>query len=156
MHPQPDGSLDIDELLGELAGELDSHEVGKLVHAGGKTIERKLNWKFANDTFGETYHFQKLHRNTLGKLFLGNSLHLKEFGRHHRFVTANHGIKRVRELPETQWQLTKAGFVLYFLFPNSQLIVNDQRVTLVRIYPDPEHPSRPLCQATCPLLEQYY
>lgn len=142
MHPQPDGKLDIDDLLGELAGEIDSHDAGQLVYAGGKTIDAKLNWKFANDTFGETYHFQKLHKNTLGKLFLGNNLHLKEFGRHHRFVTANNGIKVLRDLPESEWDIVRATFVLYFLFPNIQLIVNDHRVTLVRIYPDPDNPSR--------------
>jgi phenylpropionate dioxygenase-like ring-hydroxylating dioxygenase large terminal subunit len=145
-HPQPDGNLDIDKLLGVLAAEVDSHELGQLVYAGCKTIVGKLNWKFANDTFGETYHFQKLHKNTLGKVFPGNNLHLKEFGRHHRFVTASNGIKTVRELPQSDWAITRAAFVLYFLFPNIQLIVNDQRITLIRIYPDPKTPSRSTTQ----------
>ena len=142
VHPQPDGKLDIDDLLGELTGELASHKFGDLVHAGEKAIDMKLNWKLANDTFGETYHFQKLHKNTLGKIFLGNNLHLKEFGRHHRFVTANRAIDQLREMPESEWVITRGTFVLYFLFPNIQLVVNDESVTLIRIYPDENNPGR--------------
>ena len=129
-------------VTGDLAAEIDSHGIDELVYAGGKTITADLNWKLANDTFGETYHFKKLHKNTLGRLFIGNNLHFKEFGRQHRFVTANNGIQRMRELPESEWQLTRATFVLYYLFPNIQLIVNDQRVTMVRIYPDLNNPGR--------------
>lgn len=148
VHPQPDAQLDIDDLLGDLAGEMASHDLGELVHAGEKTIEMKLNWKLANDTFGETYHFQKLHKNTLGKIFLGNNLHLKEFGPHHRFVTANRAIDLLREQPESDWVITRATFVLYFLFPNIQLVVNDQSVTLIRIYPDENNPGRSITHIT--------
>lgn len=143
VHPVVDGQLDIDELLGEeLAAELASYNMSAHGYAGEKTIDMNLNWKFANDTFGETYHFGKLHKNTLGKLYYGNNLHLKEFGRHHRFVTANRGIDLVRELPESEWNITHATFVLYHLFPNIQLIVNAQNVTLIRIYPDKDNPGR--------------
>ncbi|MEM7020761.1 MAG: aromatic ring-hydroxylating dioxygenase subunit alpha [Pseudomonadota bacterium] len=142
VHPQPDGKLDVDELLGDLAGELASHELGDLARGGNKTIDMKLNWKLANDTFGETYHFQKLHKNTLGKIFLGNNLHLKEFGRHHRFVTANQAINAMRELPESEWNIKHGTFVLYYLFPNIQLVVNAQSSTLIRIYPDQNNPGR--------------
>ena len=142
MHPQVDGGLDIDELLGDLAGELASYDMAAHANVGKKSIDMKLNWKFANDTFGETYHFGKLHRNTLGKLYYGNNLHLKEFGRHHRFVTANRGIDAMRKLPESQWNIAQGTFVLYHLFPNIQLICDTQSVTLIRIYPDANNPGR--------------
>ncbi|MGI9264478.1 MAG: aromatic ring-hydroxylating oxygenase subunit alpha [Gammaproteobacteria bacterium] len=148
VHPQPDGELDIEDLLGDLAGELASHELRELVHGGEKTIDMMLNWKLANDTFGETYHFQKLHKNTLGQIFLGNNLHLKEFGRHHRFVTANRAIDQMRELPESEWNITDGTFVLYFLFPNIQLVVNAQSVTLIRIYPDKNNPGHSITRVS--------
>lgn len=142
VHPSVDGHLDVDELLGDLAGELATFGMATHTYAGSKTIEMNLNWKFANDTFGETYHFGKLHKNTLGKLYYGNNLHLKEFGRHHRFVTANRGIDTIRTRPESEWDITQGTFVLYHLFPNIQLIVNSQNVTLIRIYPDAKNPGR--------------
>ncbi len=143
VHPNVDGQLDIDALLGEeLAAELASFEVGQHKLVGEKSIEMNLNWKFANDTFGETYHFGKLHKDTLGRLYYGNNLHLKEFGRHHRFVTANHGIDAMREMPEADWNIAQGTFVLYHLFPNIQYLVDRNTATLIRIYPDENNPGR--------------
>ncbi len=143
VHPQADGHLDVDELLGDTLGaELASYGLAAHGFAGQQTIEMNLNWKFANDTFGETYHFKKLHKDTLGRLYHGNNLHFAEFGRHHRFVTANHGIDAMRERPESEWRIEQGTFVLYHLFPNIQLICDPQTATLIRIYPDANNPGR--------------
>jgi len=148
VHPQPGAELDIDDLLGPLAEELASFDIGSQVLAGGTTITKDLNWKLANDTFGETYHFQKLHKNTLGQLFHGNNLHFKEFGRNHRFVTASKGIDEMRDLPEEQWDIAQGTFVLYYLFPNIQLVVSAESSNLIRIYPDPNNPGRSITQVS--------
>lgn len=143
VHPDVDGHIDVDQLLGdELAAELASFDVSRHLFVGEKTIEMDLNWKFANDTFGETYHFQKLHKDTLGRIYYGNNLHLKEFGRHHRFVTANYGIDAMRDKPESDWRIEDGTFVLYHLFPNIQFLPNPQTSTLIRIYPDRSNPGR--------------
>ena len=107
-----------------------------------------LNWKFANDTFGETYHFGKLHSDTLGQLYHGNNLHMHEFGRHHRFVTASRGIDAMRSLPEEEWNIAQGTFVLYHLFPNIQYLVDTNTATLIRIYPDPHHSGRSTTKIT--------
>ena len=142
VHPQPGGTLDVEALLGPLAEELASHNFYGFVNTGRKTIEMNLNWKLANDTFGETYHFQKLHKNTLGQVYHGHNLAYEEFGRHHRFVTARKSIDTMRDKPETEWRITDGAFVLYYLFPNIQLIVNSGFLSLVRIYPDPKNTGR--------------
>ena len=143
VHPSVDGELDVDDLLGaELADELASYGLTNHAFVGEKTIEMNLNWKFANDTFGETYHFGKLHKDTLGRLYHGNNLHLKEFGRHHRFVTANRGIDAMRDLPEEDWNIAQGTFVLYHLFPNIQFLADQHTATLIRIYPDAANPGR--------------
>ncbi len=142
VHPQADGELDVDDLLGPLAQELASFGMSNHTLVGEKSIDMKLNWKFANDTFGETYHFGKLHKDTLGQLYYGNNLHLQEFGRHHRFVTANRGIDALRGLPESEWKISRGTFVLYYLFPNIQLICDPSSVTLIRIYPHPTDTGR--------------
>lgn len=142
VHPKVGGKLEVDDLLGGLRSELASIGMEKHKFVGDKTIDKKLNWKFANDTFGETYHFGKLHKNTLGRLYYGNNLHYEEFGRHHRFVTANKGIDAMRDLPEKDWCIDYGGFVLYHLFPNIQLITGTTGTTLIRIYPHDEDPGR--------------
>ena len=143
VHPQQDGVLDVATLLGkQLADEMSTYDLGRQAFAAIKTIDMRLNWKFANDTFGETYHFPKLHKDTLGQLYYGNNLHFKEFGRHHRFVTASLGIDLLRELPESEWEIARGTFVMYHLFPNVQILTSKESTTLIRIYPHPKNPSR--------------
>ncbi|MEP4146159.1 MAG: aromatic ring-hydroxylating dioxygenase subunit alpha [Halioglobus sp.] len=142
VHPQPDGVLDVDTLLGSLSEELASGKFGDLVYCGESTIDMKLNWKLANDTFGETYHFHKLHKNTLGQAFYGDHLAYEEIGQHHRFVFARKSIDLLRDLPEDQWQLGQGATLVYYLFPNIQITVGLGRATMVRIYPDPKNAGR--------------
>lgn len=142
VHPQPDGNLNVTELLGDLAQEIGEWDAGKLVYAGESIIEMDLNWKLANDTFGETYHFQRLHKNTLGKLFHGDALSYQTFGQNHRFVFANRGIDKLRSMPESEWDTEGTANVLYFLFPNIQFNVSKHSVSLIKIYPDGKNPGR--------------
>ena len=148
VHPQPDGYLDIDALLGQpLADELASYSLGNLAHGGVKTITMNLNWKLANDTFGETYHFAKLHKNTLGKIIPGNTLHLEEFDAHHRFVTASGTLQDYKDVPESEWDIhVGSAFILYYLFPNITLIAGKDNCTIVKIYPDPTNAGRSISQ----------
>ncbi|NQY97587.1 MAG: aromatic ring-hydroxylating dioxygenase subunit alpha [Henriciella sp.] len=149
VHPKPDGSLDAEALLSKpLLDEMTSIGFDQFVFGADKTIDMKLNWKLANDTFGETYHFQKLHKNTLGQLFIGNNTHMEEFGRHHRFTTANRSLLQMRQLPEEEWQIQRATFVAYHLFPNIQMFWTGDTISLVRIYPDPDNPGRSISQVS--------
>ncbi len=143
VHPQVDGQLNVEALLGrDLLCELGSYGVHQQKFVGEKTIDMKLNWKLANDTFGETYHFAKLHQGTLGQIYYGNNLHFTEFGRHHRFITANRAIDAMRDKPESEWNIHAGTFVMYHLFPNVQFITSPDTSTLIRIYPHPEGAGR--------------
>ncbi|MFT5137553.1 MAG: phenylpropionate dioxygenase-like ring-hydroxylating dioxygenase large terminal subunit [Arenicella sp.] len=154
VHPQPGSSLDIDELLGPLGEELAALKLGELKSTAKKTIKMDLNWKLANDTFGETYHFAKLHKDTLGQVYYGNNLAYQEFGRHHRFVTANKSIDVLRDRPESEWELQNVAFVLYYLFPNIQLIATRGLVNIVRIYPDETNPGHSISRITSYFAQQ--
>ena len=142
VHPEPGGELDLDLLLGDLAPELASWNLGNLVYVGESKIDMQLNWKLANDTFGETYHFQKLHKDTLGQLFYGDVLAYEVFGRNHRFVIANKRIDHIRTLPEEEQRIAQAASTIYYLFPNIQLIIGMGNINLVKIYPAPGEPGR--------------
>ena len=144
VHPKPEGELDLASLLGGLTEELASWNAGAYVYLGETAIEGDLNWKLANDTFGETYHFQRLHKKTLGQIFLGDALAYQTFGRNHRFVFATRGIDALRERPECEWTTDNTANVLYFLFPNVQFNVSRQFIALIRIFPKKDNPGRSL------------
>ncbi|MCY3794998.1 MAG: aromatic ring-hydroxylating dioxygenase subunit alpha [Gammaproteobacteria bacterium] len=143
-HPQPEGELDAAALLGDLDDELASWNVGSYLYLGETLIEGNLNWKLANDTFGETYHFQRLHKDTLGQIFHGDALAYETFGRNHRFVFASRGISALRDLPESEWSTDNAANVLYFLFPNIQFNISRDTILAIKIYPKKGNPGRSL------------
>ncbi len=144
VHPQPDGKIDLEAQLGPLLEEMKTLNCQDLTYVGESVIHKNLNWKLANDTFGETYHFQKLHRNTLGQIFYGDNLAYEEIGRNHRFVFAAKAIDQLRDIPEQEWELRGHANLLYFLFPNIQFNVGRDSIALIKIYPDPDHPGRSL------------
>ncbi len=142
VHPDPGGRLEAGGLLGTLDAELGGLALGDMIYQDEATIDMPLNWKLANDTFGETYHFSRLHRSTLGQLFHGDALAYEEFGRHHRFVIASREIDDLREKPEREWRVVDGALVIYYLFPNIQLTVSRLGANVVRIYPDGADPGR--------------
>lgn len=141
VNPNPDGTLDIDDLLGaDLARELESWQVDKFTYDGETTYQHAMNWKLAVDTFGETYHFNVLHKNTLAADLYGNAQMYDTFKRNHRMMLCLRNIDTLREQPEEDWHILGAGLPVYYLFPNIQLIFGRGGPTLVRIYPDGPDP----------------
>jgi len=148
VHPRPGGKIDADELLGGLTDDFDNWNFGELVNGGQSTYTMPLNWKLANDTFGETYHFKRLHKDTLAAVFEGDVQTYDTFGRNLRMSLCYKSITELRRLPESEWNIINGGFLVYFLYPNVQVNVGVTGVTLVRIYPDPDDPGRSTSQIT--------
>ena len=140
VHPQVDGHLDVDELLGDLGAELAGWNFANLVFVGETELKNQLNWKLANDTFGETYHFPRLHKNTLGKIFYGDALVYETFAKNHRFVWPNKAIDGLRLQAEADWNYEQGAGWLYYLFPNIQLAGGGESASVIKIYPDHENP----------------
>ena len=142
VHPKKDGEINTAELLGDFYDDIAGHNFGDFIFVSEKTIDKDLNWKLANDTFGETYHFKTLHSRTLSNLFYGDNLHFTVSGKNIRQIFARKAIDELRTKPESEWNLIESAALLYYLFPNIQLIFGPGRMSLVKIYPDPENPGR--------------
>ena len=148
VHPDPQGSIDPDQLFAGLAEDFDSWQFGKLINADEVSYDMRLNWKLATDTFGETYHFKRLHRDTLAQMFHGDVLAYHTFERNHRMILCTREIDSYRELPESEWRINIGGFPVYFLFPNVILNVGPAGLTMVRVYPVPGDPGRSVSRLT--------
>ncbi len=142
VHPRPDGEIDLDKVLGGLASEFEAWGWEGLEKVGSECWEDRLNWKLSMDTFGETYHFSTLHRNSLFLNFHGNVQAYDTYGRNHRMTLVMRGIDGMRNQPEENWQISQGTFPVYWLFPNIQLNVTPFGFVLFRVYPDPADPTR--------------
>ncbi len=148
VHPKVDGALNASELLAGLDQEFETWDFANLVHTGDDTYQTPMNWKLAIDTFGETYHFEKLHRDTLAPVFYGNVQAYDTYGRNHRMALCVRSIDMMRSMPESDWHVTMGAFPVYYLFPNIQINVGRAAVTLVRVYPDKDNPDRSLSRVS--------
>lgn len=148
VHPKADGTLDVPGLLAGLDQEFETWDFGRLVHMGEDTYETAMNWKLAIDTFGETYHFEKLHRDTLAQVFYGNVQAYDTYGRNHRMVLCVRSIDQMRSMPESEWTVTMGAFPVYYLFPNIQINIGLNAVMLVRVYPEKGNPDRSLSRVS--------
>jgi len=147
VHPDPEGVINLKEQLGEdLDAELASWNLGELQYLGQDTYAVDCNWKFAMDTFGETYHFSALHSETLNLQFHGNVQCYDTYGRNHRMLLCKRDIDGMRGQPESEWDITTAALPVYWLFPNVQLMPAAGVLFLVRAYPDKENPGKHVSQ----------
>jgi nitrite reductase/ring-hydroxylating ferredoxin subunit len=140
VNANPDGTMEIDELLGDLAPELDAWRLDRYVRQGSETYDHAMNWKLAIDTFGETYHFNVLHKDTLASDFYGNVQLYDTYLRNHRMALCLKNIETLRDEPRESWDVRHAALPVYYLFPNVQLITGMGGPTLVRVYPDAANP----------------
>jgi nitrite reductase/ring-hydroxylating ferredoxin subunit len=138
----PEGIFDIDDLLGDLGAEFESWQLVESAQQWQTTYQTPMNWKLAIDTFGETYHFNTLHRDTLASFVYGNCQMYDTFKRNHRMMLCARGIDLLRNLPESEWHVLKATIPVYYIFPNVQLILGGGGPTLVRVYPHGTDPNR--------------
>ena len=143
MHPDPEAAIDLDQLLGEwFNDEFPTWNFADLVPLTRQVFDTGCNWKLAMDTFGETYHFSVLHKDTLFNAFHANVQCYDEAGHLHRMILCKRDIDAMRLLPEEQWDITVAGLPLYWIFPNVILLPFDAGCFLVRAYPDRNDPGR--------------
>ena len=143
VHPKPKGEIDINKLFGsKLKEEFEAWGFQNLILTHEEDYVTEMNWKLAIDTFGETYHFSTLHRNTLFNDFHGNVQMFDTFKRNARLTLCLREIDNMKKDDEDNWHICRGAFPVYFLFPNTILNVSDTGIILVREYPLDMSPHR--------------
>ena len=143
VHPSSEGDIDLSELLGErLMEEFDSWDFESLIFANEETYSTDMNWKLAIDTFGETYHFSVLHKDSLFESFHGNCQMFDSFKRNGRLILCRRSIDEMRKLPESEWDICAGSLPVYYLFPNIIFMPTPEGAFLVKEYPAEESPHK--------------
>ena len=143
VHPSSEGDIDLSELLGErLIEEFDSWDFESLIFANEETYSTDMNWKLAIDTFGETYHFSVLHKDSLFESFHGNCQMFDSFKRNGRLILCRRSIDEMRKLPESEWDICAGSLPVYYLFPNIIFMPTPEGAFLVKEYPAEESPHK--------------
>ena len=143
VHPSPKGDIDLDTLLDKrLKDDLEAWGFQNLVLTHEEEYITEMNWKLAIDTFGETYHFSVLHKDSLFNDFHGNVQMFDTFKRNARLTLCTRNIDVMKLEPEEDWHICKGAFPVYYFFPNIILNVSGEGIILVREYPLDNSPHR--------------
>ena len=143
VHPSPKGDIDLDALFDKrLKDDLEAWGFQNLVLTHEEEYVTEMNWKLAIDTFGETYHFSVLHKDSLFNDFHGNVQMFDTFKRNARLTLCTRNIDVMKLEPEENWHICKGAFPVYYFFPNIILNVSGEGIILVREYPLDSSPHR--------------
>jgi phenylpropionate dioxygenase-like ring-hydroxylating dioxygenase large terminal subunit len=141
VYPDPNGTIGLDDLLGDqFNDEFPTWNFDDLIPINRDVYDTACNWKLAMDTFGETYHFSSLHKDTLFNTFHGNVQCYDEYGHNHRMILCRREIDEMRLRPEEEWDISVAALPVYWIFPNVILMPFRFGCFLVRAYPTPGDP----------------
>lgn len=135
--PMAGARMDLDAHLGGLADDLDGYRIDGFALAEQRVIRRKMNWKLVSDTFWEAYHIKALHKTTVAPLFVRNLALYDGFGMCHRLVGIRNSIEKMRDLPESKWDLVPHATILMNLFPNTICVMQSDHVETYRVFPAP-------------------
>jgi hypothetical protein len=103
-------------------------------------VTPRINWKFAIDTFLESYHIAHLHRKTIAPYFVGNCCVFDGAGLHGRSSFVKTSIEKARAEPESERQYLPHIVAIYQLFPNTLLIWQMDHIEIWRAFPKRDNP----------------
>lgn len=132
-----------EDCLGGLQEELISWHLPDHPYIGMQIIDARMNWKLVIDSYGEIYHLNVLHTETIGDAVIGNAQTLAKFGNNLRMVVANQKFNLLRMLlpfPE-RWPYKQVTSTVYFVYPNVIMMIDSFGVDFMRIFPLNDSPS---------------
>ncbi len=112
------GPIDADSFFAPIADEIRQLGLDKMVPVKKDVVPVAANWKFAQDTFFEGYHFKTLHPTTIGAAAYGNVTIHDAFGPHQRVMMPYRFFEDWVGKPEGEWgEIPYQG--IHLLFPNT-------------------------------------
>ncbi|MCY4656144.1 MAG: aromatic ring-hydroxylating dioxygenase subunit alpha [Gammaproteobacteria bacterium] len=138
VKPSLGGEIDVDACLSGLEEDMEAWELNSHPYAREQDIHANTNWKLAIDTFGENYHFDVLHSQTLAPSIRGNLQTHDVYGKNYRMVFAYQHFDKVAEkIPQMKdWPMRFMTLTVYFIYPNVILLVDPGGVDVLRIFPE--------------------
>lgn len=148
VRANPDGDpIDADSFLGDFTQVLAQLELWRAEPVKKGVLKAESNWKFALDTYGESYHFSRLHKTTIAKTNYTDKGVFEQYGLHHRVEFPKLEIGSLLDKDESEWPDYEYGGV-HYLFPNTVIFYGAVTpgvffTQIFRLFPD--GPGRTRC-----------
>ncbi|MDV3132013.1 aromatic ring-hydroxylating oxygenase subunit alpha [Mycobacterium sp. 29Ha] len=111
----------------------------KLVHStrlvAVRPALRAMNWKVLVEQFLEGYHIRTTHKNTFYPIQYDDLNVVESFGPNTRVTFPYRNIERLRDRPESTWEVGHRVTYVYHLFPNVMVATFPSQVLVITIDP---------------------
>lgn len=99
------------------------------------TTARQMNWKVLVEQFLEGYHIRSTHKDTFFPLQYDDLTVVESFGPNTRITFPYRNIERLRDRPESAWNIDARVTYVYHLFPNVMIATFPDQTILIVIEP---------------------
>ncbi len=146
------GPIDMDGFLGELTGDFDALAMGEQAFFKQSVRTTKSNWKLIVEAFQDGYHVVRLHRNSVGPLFLDNVADTMRIKQHIRAMVARQGFDKMCQDDPKDWDVRNQLSLAYFVYPNTIMIIHPDYISQLGLFP--VSPNETICVHSCFLDEE--
>jgi len=148
----PDNAMDMEAFLGEISGDFDALNMANQVFFKQTVRSTKSNWKLIVEAFQDGYHVVRLHRNSVGPLFLDNVATNMRINQHIRAMVARNDFDKMRRDPPKDWDVRNQLSLAYYIYPNTIIIIHPDYISQLGLFP--VSPDETICVHSCFLDEE--
>ncbi len=117
---------------------------------------RAMNWKVLVEQFLEGYHIRSTHKSTFYPIQYDDLNVIEAFGPNSRITFPYQNIERLRERPESAWNVGHRVTYVYHLFPNVMIATFPNQVLVITIDPvDVDHTNITIHAMATPEVAEY-
>lgn len=128
---ESDQSADFDTHFEEIGPDLEALAIDQMVVAHQDAPIHDANWKILVEGGIEAYHFKVAHRKTIGPHFEDNLSSYRLLGPHMRSILMRTSMAKLDPSSREKWRLRDHAQVLYTLFPNTALLVQQDHIAWI-------------------------
>ncbi|MFT5441297.1 MAG: phenylpropionate dioxygenase-like ring-hydroxylating dioxygenase large terminal subunit [Myxococcota bacterium] len=128
------GQLRVAHALDDIAGEIEDYGFDQMALVGNDRFDVAANWKLVVNLSHEGYHFQTLHRDSLGPMMTGHGV-ADEFGPHTRWSFPMRGIEALNEKSEGDWPALPPAATNHTFFPGTVVVASAGGAQMIRTEP---------------------
>ena len=125
------GAIDLDTHIGPAADDLEVLGIDKMFVAHQDVPVHNANWKILVEGGIEAYHFKVAHRTTIGPHFEDNLSSYRMLGSHMRSILMRTSMANLKPEDRENWRLRDHAQILYTLFPNTALLVQQDHIAWI-------------------------